>query len=270
MKRSIFNTIGYQALFDVSDAFEAIEFGIEKGFSCVELNLTSPALCPENYSHEERKKLRDYEFPILLHAPQGLPLFSLHQPVIDGTLTRLFEIIDFGKELNAKLITIHIEATFRVSLDGKIPYIHEILPDKYAESLKYSLERIAEYSKNRVPVAVENTGGFRYDLSHKVLDEILSNRYLFLTWDIGHTNNLDTVKREAEEAFFLKFLNKVRNVHLHDNKGNWDEHAVIGSGSVDFQKYFNIFENIDTYFIIEARPKERALQSLKVLRTMNL
>ena len=139
MQKGILNTIGYQALFDVRDAFEAIEFGIEKGFSCVELNLTSPALCPENYSHEDRKKLRNYEFPILLHAPQGLSLFSLHQPVIDGTLNRLFEIIDFGEELNVKLITIHIGSTFHVSLDGKTPYIHEIFPDKYAECLKRSL-----------------------------------------------------------------------------------------------------------------------------------
>ncbi|HID93087.1 MAG TPA: sugar phosphate isomerase/epimerase [bacterium (Candidatus Stahlbacteria)] len=270
MQKGILNTIGYQALFDVRDAFEAIEFGIEKGFSCVELNLTSPALCPENYSHEDRKKLRNYEFPILLHAPQGLSLFSLHQPVINGTLNRLFEIIDFGEELNVKLITIHIGSTFHVSLDGKTPYIHEILPDKYAEGLKRSLVRIAEYSKDKVPVAIENTGGFRYDLSHKVLDEVLTDKYLFLTWDIGHTNNLKARERETEEKFFLKFLNKVKNVHIHDNKGDWDEHAVIGSGTVDFQRYFKTFENIDVYFILETRPKEKALQSLEILRKMNL
>lgn len=270
MRKSILNTIGYQAMFDVRDAFEAIEFGIEKGFSCVELNLTSPVLCPENYSHEDRKKLRDYEFPILLHAPQGLSLFSLHQPVIEGILSRLFEIIDFAAELNAKLITIHIGSTFHVSLDGKTPYIHEILPDSYAESLKRSLLRIAEYSKDRAPVAIENTGGFRYDLSHKVLDEILADKYLFLTWDIGHTNNLKAKEREAEEEFFHKFLNKVKNLHIHDNKGEWDEHAILGSGTVDFQSYFKIFEYMDVYFTLETRPKEKAVQSLKFLKNMDL
>jgi len=270
MRKSILETVGYQAMFDVKDAFEAIEFGIEKGFSCVELNLTSPALCPENYSHEDRKKLRNYEFPVLLHAPQGLSLFSLHQPVIEGTLNRFLEIIDFVKELNVKLITIHIGATFHVSLDGKTPYIHEILPDKYTEGLKRSLVRIAEYSKDKVPVAIENTGGFRYDLSHKVLNEILADAYLFLTWDIGHTNNLKAKYREAEEKIFLKFLNKVKNLHIHDNNGDWDEHAVIGSGTIDFQRYFRIFENMDVYFILETRPKEKALQSLEFLKKMNL
>lgn len=270
MRKSILKTVGYQAMFDVKDAFEAIEFGIEKGFSCVELNLTSPALCPENYSHEDRKKLRNYEFPILLYAPQGLSLFSLHQPVVEGTLSRLFEIIDFAAELNVKLITIHIGSTFHISLDGKTPYIHEILPDKHAEGLKISLLRIAGYSKDKIPVAIENTGGFRYNLSYKVLDEILADKYLFLTWDIGHTNNLKARKREAEENFFLKFLNKIKNLHIHDNKGNWDEHAILGSGTVDFRRYFKIFENMDVYFTLETRPKEKALQSLEILKKMNL
>lgn len=270
MQKNILKTVGYQAMFDFKNAFEAIEFGIERGFSCVELNLTSPALCPENYSPKDRKKLRNYEFPILLHAPQGLSLFSLHQPVIEGMLSRLFEIIDFATDLNTKLITIHIGSTFHVSLDGRTPYIHDILPDKYAEGLKRNLIRIAEYSKDKVPVAIENTGGFRYDLSHKVMNEILADKYLFLTWDIGHTNNLKAGEREVEEKLFLKFLNKVRNLHIHDNKGEWDEHAVLGTGTVDFQKYLKIFENMDVYFILETRPKEKAVQSLKFLKKMNL
>ena len=107
-------------------------------------------------------------------------------------------------------------------------------------------------------------------MSQKVLDEILTDKYLFLTWDIGHTNNLKAREREAEEKFFFKFLSKVKNVHIHDNKGDWDEHAVIGSGTVDFQKYFKIFENMDVYFTLEIRPKEKALQSLEILKEMSL
>ncbi|MDI6840520.1 MAG: sugar phosphate isomerase/epimerase [bacterium] len=260
--------IGYQALFDFEDAFEAIEFGIKYGFTCVELNQTNPSFFPENYSAIQRKRIRDYEFPILLHAPEGLSLFNLHKKALNGTLKRLCEIINFGTDINAKTVTLHLGSTFLISVDGKMIYIHEIIPQQYETTLKYALIELAEYSKDRVPVCIENTAGFRYEISHKVLEELLDTQNLWLTWDIAHTNRIEDKGKVLEEKFFLKYLNKVKEVHLHDNHGGWDEHGIPGTGTVDFNHYFEILKEVNPYFIIEVRPKERAIKSLEAIKKL--
>ncbi|MCK4308276.1 sugar phosphate isomerase/epimerase [candidate division WOR-3 bacterium] len=279
--------IGYQALFDFEDAFHAVEFGIEKGFQCVELNQTATNFSPEKYSPVQRKRLKNYEFPILIHAPQDVSLFNLNKKALDGTIAQLYEIIDFAHEISARTITLHLGSTFPISTGGKMLWTHHIMPQEFARVLEYALLKLIEYANHRVFLCVENTSGFRYKISQPIVAKLLSTQDLHLTWDIGHTNTLKSHKdlvskpqeicplpfhtnREKEEKFFLKFLNKVREVHLHDNNGDWDEHGIIGTGTVDFKHYFEILKPIDPYFILEVRPKERALESFKAIKNLPL
>ena len=46
---------------------------------------------------------------------------------------------------------------------------------------------------------------------------------------------------------------KVSTVHLHDNDGNSDSHHPLGTGKIDFYKFFQELENTEQtpYFIIE-------------------
>jgi sugar phosphate isomerase/epimerase len=89
---------------------------------------------------------------------------------------------------------------------------------------------------------------------------------LSLTWDIGHTNILKGTNKKEEEDFFIRFLDRIKNCHIHDNNGEWDEHNIIGKGNIDFKKYFSILNNTNSYFILEVRPKERAIKSYKRLK----
>lgn len=260
----ILKKLGYQATFDFEDAFEAIEFGIEKGFQCVELNLICSKFLPEKYSPTQRQQLRNYEFPILIHAPEGLALFCTHRKVLDSIIERFYEIIDFGKDLNAKAITTHLGIDFTLSFDNKMTYLHDIVPQEYQENLRYALTKLAEYSKNKVPVCLENTSSFRYEIFKEILIEMLTNQNLWLTWDIGHTNRIKN--KAQEEKFYLKLQNKIKNVHLHDNHGGWDEHNIPGTGTVDFKHSFELLKGTDTYYIIEVRPKYRAVISLENIK----
>ncbi len=279
--------LGYQALFDFEDAFRAIEFGIEKGFQCVELNQTAPNFSPEKYSPIQRKRLKNYEFPILIHAPQNISLFNLSKKALDGTLEQIYEIIDFAQEISARTITLHLGSAFLISIGGKMLWTHHIMSQKFASTLEYALLKLIEYANQKVFLCIENTSGFRYEISQSIMTKLLSTQNVHLTWDIGHTHILknkqsvsnannstkvyspaSSIKREEEEKFFLKFLNKVREVHLHDNNGIWDEHGIIGTGTIDFKHYFEMLKSIDPYFILEIRPKERALESLHILKNL--
>lgn len=257
------NKLGYQALFDFEDAFEAVEFGIEQGFKCVEINQTSPAFFPEKYSAKQRQILKNYLFPILIHAPESLSLFNLHKNVLAEILGRYYEIVDFAKEIEAKGVTLHLGATFTISIDGKAIWIHDILTQEYKDVLRDALEKLKKYAKGKVKLCIENTSGFRYPFSQQVVKELLTDKQFWLTWDIGHTNRLKD--KSIDESFFTEFINQVNTVHIHDNHGEEDEHIVPGLGKIDFEHYFKILKPIKPYLILEVRPREKAIEALKYI-----
>jgi sugar phosphate isomerase/epimerase len=254
------NKLGCQVLFDFTDIIDAVEFVREKGFRCIEINQTNPAFFPEKYSPNQRKKLKDSNFPILLHAPESLSLFNLHKNVLNEILERICEVIDFAGEIGAKGVTLHLGAAFTISIDGKAVPIQDILISEYKDTLEYALKRLIEYAQGKVRLCIENTVAFRYDISQQVLKKLLSEN-LWLTWDIGHTNKFEN--KIGDEKFFNKFIDKVNTAHIHDNNGIEDEHKVPGKGIIDFEYYFKILKPIKPYLILEVRPIDRALEALE-------
>ncbi|MDO9575207.1 MAG: sugar phosphate isomerase/epimerase [bacterium] len=262
--------IGFQVLFDFKDPGEALDYAVEQGFSAIEFNMSSPAFFPENISEKTRRMLSISPIPVLLHAPDGLSLFNLHRKPLEGIVDRLCEVIDLADEIKARCVTIHLGSTFHISEGGQMKFMHKLFPKEYESALRYSLKRLSDYAKTKTFLCVENTSGFRYNLSHKVLKDFLSDEELYLTWDIGHTNRLKGEEREREERFMLEYAHLIKNCHIHDNSGGWDEHTVIGDGNIDFIHYLSKLEKLDTYFIIEVRPKERAVESYARLKKMLL
>ncbi len=260
--------IGFQALFDFKDAREALDYAVRQGFSAIEFNMSSPAFFPENVGEGSRRALSASPIPVLLHAPDGLSLFSLHRKPLDAVICRLSEVVDFAGEIGARCVTIHLGSTFHISEGGRMKFMHELFPGEYEAELRYSLKRLSEYAKEKTLLCVENTSGFRYPLSHRVLRELLADEQLYLTWDIGHTNRLKGEERKREESFMLEYARLIKNCHIHDNHGDWDEHNVIGEGNIDFRYYLSLLEKLDTYFIIEVRPRDRAVESYERLKEM--
>ncbi len=264
--------IGIQILFDIADPKKALEYTEKHGLGALELNMTSPPFFPENIDDVSRKALISSKIPILLHAPNGLSLFNLHKKPLDAVIDRLLEIIDFAHEIKARCLTIHLGSSYKISVAGELKPIHEILPERYEFTLRYSLERLSEYSRGKTLLCVENTSGFRYDLSLRIMREFLNREQIYLTWDIGHTNRLKGAMRDREIDFMQEYSHLIRNCHIHDNHGGWDEHNIIGEGNVDFDFYLSKLVDLQTYLIIEVRPRERAIESYirlkKILQPM--
>lgn len=260
---------GYQALFQERDLFEAVDFAFANGFRAVEVNLTSPSFYPKRYSTKERHRVKEYseekEMPLLIHAPEGLNFLNPQELVREASLKRMEELIRFCHEIGTKRLTFHLGYCEPLSVGGRLVRLYELYPELYRKIAEEVLTRLTDISKDKVALCLENCGGFRYGVVKKVLRRLLPSGALWLTWDIGHTNRLKGEDREEEEDFFSEFLDRIGNCHLHDNSGKWDEHNIIGKGNIDFSKYLDILVDADTYFILEVRPRERALLCLKEL-----
>ena len=90
--------------------------------------------------------------------------------------------------------------------------------------------------------------------------------HLGLCVDIGHINAFGN-KNFAE--WMEAFQNKIVVFHVTDNNGINDDHLAIGEGSIDYNKFFNIYRelnltsriNIETYN--SGEPFQKSLEWMK-------
>ncbi len=256
---------GYAASSGEKNIFDSIKYAKDNGFSSVELNVNMPIFFPENFTEEERKKIKIYKdeigIDITLHAPEDLTLLQLQKSIREATINRFKEVLDFAGDIGASRLTMHVGPAVCFTLTDRKSYLDETYYDEYKVVLKDSLEELSDYSAGKTLLCIENSGRFPKKLVQETLEEVLSqNKNLFLTWDIGHSYE----NQYNEVDFFVRHRDRIRTCHVHDNNGKSD-HQIIGQGSVDFKKHFDILGSENISYIIEVRPRENALKSLKIL-----
>lgn len=263
--------IGYQAAFDEENLFSVIDFAHTHRFPVVEVNLNSPVFFPERLTRVERLRVKRYSeekgVRVILHAPEGTGIMNLQNVVREACVERIKELMDFGKQIGADRMTCHLGSSVPLMCCGKKTLLHTVYETEYREALTESLFQIVEYSRDKLFFCVENTSGFRYQFVHEILPGFLKDG-LWLTWDIGHTNYLKGEARHKELDFFLKYLDRVRVAHIHDNYGSRDEHNVVGDGSVDFVHYLSILDLPHVELIFEVRPRKYASVCRENLRSI--
>lgn len=261
--------IGYAASAGEVDLFDTLRYTHEHGFDCVELNINMPIFFPENFTKDDREKIKQYKdennIEITLHAPEDITLLQLQKNIREASIQRLKEVIDFGYDIGASRMTMHIGSAVCFTLTDRKSYLDELYYDEYKNVLKKSLTELMNYSKDKIMLCVENSGRFPERVVQETLEELLKEDHLYLTWDIGHSYE----NKYNEVAFFLKHIDKIRTCHLHDHNGLSD-HQIIGSGNLAFKWHIDKMKDVDIIYIIEVRPRENAVKSLEKLKQMYL
>ncbi|SET08712.1 Sugar phosphate isomerase/epimerase [Natronincola peptidivorans] len=265
--KKILDRVGYAATLGEKDFISAIDFAVKHGFSAIEVNLNVPAFFPERYNQQQRKEIKQKVegegIALSFHAPEDIPLYHLHPVVRRAGLERLKECIDFGGEIGGKRITFHPGASVCFTQTDKKIYLQEIYAEEFTTLFKEALIELRDHAAGKIMPCVENVGNFNEDIRN-VLKELLPQGNLYLTWDIGHSFG-----QEDNQSFFKENLAYIRNCHIHDHNGTQD-HQVIGEGKTDFLYYFELLQEIDTSFIVEVRPIEKALISKENLKRLLL
>ncbi len=63
--------------------------------------------------------------------------------------------------------------------------------------------------------------------------------------DTGHTNLTARFNQTSVQDIIKNLGNNITCLHLHDNSGLKDEHKVLGSGNIDWEKVFTTLDEID-------------------------
>ena len=213
------------------------------GLAFAEIPITNPSkfltLVPLYESLQ--KKLGLY---YLCHGPkEGDP--SDVEALNGVYLPKVLALLPIMQSLAMRLLTVHLW------LDRR--YVRKNALDSKLGILKKMVEKAADYA---VTVCIENLSEEAGDLE-LAFHEIPS---LMMTLDLGHGELLCEENRSLD--FIEKFPQKIKHVHLHDNRGGSsptdDLHLPPGEGLIDLKGLFEALRRIpyDRTVTLELKPHE--------------
>lgn len=243
---------------DRQDVLDDLDFALKNGFDCYEIQGMGEKIDLESGIIEQAKRLsEDNNISLNLHVMQFLPIANLIPEVSKGALRFAEKEIVLAKEIGAKQITIHSGHRDKSNREIMVAKNFEIL----IENLKEIIELGRKYG---IKIGLENS-----PKSHAICTELKdllrvvnSVEELEVVFDVGHAN---TTKLNPVD-YFKKVKDFVINVHIHDNDGTVDQHALIGEGNINFKELLKECKNSNYYgpFILELFPHKNVLKGKEI------
>jgi sugar phosphate isomerase/epimerase len=191
------------------------------GFGLVDLTLEPQGAWPIDAA-EVRRWIAASGLQVVGHTAPFLPLASAY-PELEQAARALFKhTLEVFSELEVELVNFH--PTMR-GLRGKDA------GERNAEAVAEVAARAAELGQR---IMVENMGGgFGTPEELRPLLDAADNVWFHL--DIGHANVRPYGQPVRLASLLEAFGDRIAHVHLHDNKGRYDDHLPLGVGTLDFR-----------------------------------
>jgi len=195
-----------------------------------------------------------------VHAPfSDLNLASLNYPIYKESIRQLSECIKFASEFT-DYVTVH---------PGYMSPEARLVPDKVWSLHKEALGEIGKFAEDYgVRVGLENMPeipGFLCMYPDELFGMIDGIENVYATVDLGHANTTGELKS------FLARINEAAHLHIHDNKGQHDDHFPLGHGNIDWKNVLDtLSENYRGIYVVEGRSIDEAKISLEFIRRYGL
>jgi sugar phosphate isomerase/epimerase len=165
-----------------------------------------------------------YDLKLTIHSPiLDMNIASATTSFRSESIRQVLRSIDNAARLGAELVVVH---------PGNWTPLKLFEPKIHWNLNRESLRRILSYGEAAgVRIGVENMprSHFLLEKSSEFLDLIKEGLPLEMTLDVGHANTTSQLK-----DFIREMGPRIAHVHLHDNKGQGDDHLVIGKGAIDW------------------------------------
>lgn len=193
-----------------------------------------------------------------VHAPlSDVNIGSVHEPMRLAAVDQIRETIAACRDLDISLVTVH---------PGFVQGIAFLNRARALEKTKESLVEIDALShEHSVEVAVENLPANinATCTSASELLEVVEGTGLGLCFDMGHANTAGQLDQ------ILALVHRFKNVHLHNNEGQWDQHNTIDDGTADTEAVLAILKrSYRGNMVIEATDLSSGANSKRILEQM--
>lgn len=193
-----------------------------------------------------------------VHAPMSdVNLGSVYEPMRIAAVNEIKQTVVLCHRMEIPLVTVH---------PGFVNGIAFLDRSRALEMTKRSVAEIASFaSEQSVAVAVENLpSNINATCTHlKDLLYVVEGTGLGICFDMGHANTAGQLDE------FLGEVGRFRNVHLHNNEGQWDQHNIVDEGSADVRKVVSVLKaSYRGNIVIESTDLESAVESKRRLEKM--
>jgi len=193
-----------------------------------------------------------------IHAPMSdVNIGSVYEPMRAVSVKEIAQAIEVSSRLGIETVTVH---------PGFVNGIAFLDKSKALEMTRLSLKEIDPIANNHsVIVAVENLPT-NINATCTTLRDLLyaiEGTDLGICFDLGHANTAN------ETDSFLGEVQRFKNVHLHNNDGQWDQHNRIDEGSGDLSKVISVLrKSYGRNIVIESTDLKSGVESKKVLQRL--
>jgi sugar phosphate isomerase/epimerase len=204
------------------DVLREIEWMASMGLGFIDLTLEPPRAASWAVDAKAiRGALDRHGLGVVGHTAYYLPIASGIEEIRRAALEELRRCTDIFAQIGARWMNIH-------------PDRHAPMHDRsfFVQRNITTLTELLPYARERgIGVMVENLPG-DFNTAHQLGELLDPLPELGLHLDIGHAN-LMVIQNTVEEILH-RYGDRLRHVHLHDNKGgSADLHLPLGTGTVD-------------------------------------
>jgi sugar phosphate isomerase/epimerase len=228
-----------------TDIAGEINYIASNGFDFIDLTLEHPRAHIDVLDRKEIiQKIGDSGLGVVGHTtyylPFGSPIDSLRVAAINDVLGML----EFFRDVGAKIVTVHpdpgvgaVETQATISLNA---LSFKIISD---EATKYGIS-----------IVVENVPGV-FSSVEAISSVLKSVPALSFHLDVGHA----FVYRNRFRHLLSAFKDKLRHVHLSDNRSRADDHLPLGAGNIDWPDVIRAIKKTgyDSTFTLEVFSADR-------------
>ncbi len=205
-----------------------------------------------------REYAASHQVELSVHAPlSDINIASFSDRVREASLSDVLETIRISGELGVKCVTVH---------PGLVSPSSSLDMDLVRGLVREAMLKVSKASEEHgAPVAVENMPNMRWPIFREPdeLLRIIEGTELGVCFDAGHAHVAG--KTDA----WLGHAGRFMNVHLHDNRGERDEHLVLGEGTVPLQEVLaSLKGRYKGTFVIESADLPQGVRSRDVLKRM--
>jgi sugar phosphate isomerase/epimerase len=200
------------------------------------------------------KKKLAYNPHLSLHGPfMDLSPGAVDPKVREITIRRFSKTLEIAEVLKPRVIVFH-SGYDKWKYDGRV--------DIWLEGSLQTWKPINKMASDiGVKIAVENI--FEDDPGHLgLLSKEMASENFGLCFDTGHFNLFSKLPLTEWLGIIKPYL---KELHLHDNSQNADDHLAIGDGNFDFTTLFKEIQGIDCVYTLEAHNVKDAMTSLERL-----
>lgn len=206
---------------------------------------------------EEIVSSHPIEFTV--HAPlSDINIGTLNPGIKREAINQLVEVVEIAHRLGIGRVTMHPGFLSPITF-GRRGLAEEAVRDSVEE-----IERRTDGTD--VVKCIENMPRLFITLfsePEEMLD-LIEGTSFELCLDVGHANTTGNL------SAFLEHWDRFGSVHVHDNRGKFDEHLPLGEGEIDFEMVLSMLRDYTGDFVVESRSVEegsagkRFIESLQV------